>query len=110
MADIGISYIPINENYHYNPPLKTFEYLACGLPTIATRTESNCRIIKDGFNGLLINDTPDDVSNSLITLLRDKKKQSWLRENARKSIMAFDFEYITRSSLVPLYESLLGAK
>lgn len=108
MADIGISYIPINENYNYNPPLKTFEYLACGLPSIATRTESNCRIIKDGFNGILVNDMPEDVSNSIITLLRDKKKQSWLRENARKSIMAFDFEHITKSRLIPLYQSLLG--
>jgi len=107
MADIGVSYIPINENYHYNPPLKTFEYLACGLPTIATRTESNCRTIKDGFNGILVNDTPEDVSNSIITLLRDKKKQSWLRENARKSIMAFDFEYLTKTRLIPLYEELL---
>jgi len=106
MADIGVSYIPINENYHYNPPLKTFEYLACGLPTIATRTESNRRIIKDGFNGILVNDTPEDAAMSIINLLKDKNKQTLLRENARKSIMAFDFEHITKSSLIPLYERL----
>ena len=107
MADIGISYIPINENYHYNPPLKTFEYLACGLPTIATRTESNSRIIKDGFNGILVNDTPDELAACIINLLRDKKRQALLRGNARKSIMAFDFEHITENALIPLYMSLL---
>lgn len=107
MGDIGVSYIPINENYHYNPPLKTFEYLACGLLTIATRTESNCRIINDGFNGILVNDTPEDVAMSIINLLKDKNKQTLLRENARKSIMRFDFEYITKTRLIPLYEELL---
>lgn len=107
MADIGISYIPINENYNYNPPLKTFEYLACGIPTIATRTVSNCRIIKDAFNGILVNDTPEDVAMSIINLLKDKNKQAFLRKNARKSIMAFDFKHLTETRLIPLYEELL---
>ena len=108
IGDIGISYIPINENYHYNPPLKTFEYLGCGLPTVATRTVSNCKIIKHDFNGILCNDSPEDVSMSIVNLLRDKDKQSLLRENARKSIMAFDFEHIAKTKLIPLYENLLG--
>lgn len=107
IGDIGISYIPINENYHYNPPLKTFEYLGCGLPTVATRTVSNCKIIKHDFNGILCNDSPEDVSMSIVNLLRDKDKQSLLRENARKSIMAFDFEHIAKTKLIPLYENLL---
>ncbi|OEU47571.1 MAG: hypothetical protein BA866_04215 [Desulfobulbaceae bacterium S5133MH15] len=108
IGDIGISYIPINENYHYNPPLKTFEYLACGLPTVATRTVSNCKIIKHDFNGILCNDSPEDVLMSIVNLLRDKDKQTLLRKNARKSIMAFDFEHITKTKLIPLYESLLA--
>jgi len=108
MADIGISYIPINENYNYNPPLKTFEYLACGLPTIATRTVSNCKIITDAFNGILVDDTPEAVAVAIISLLKDKNKQAFLRKNARKSIMAFDFGHLAKTRLIPLYESLLG--
>lgn len=107
IADIGISYIPINENYNYNPPLKTFEYMACGLPTIATNTESNRRIIKDGFNGILVNDIPDHIATAIVNLLKDKKKQLLLMENARKSIMDYDFGHITKSALVPLYRRLL---
>ncbi len=108
IGDIGISYIPINENYHYNPPLKTFEYLACGLPTVATRTMSNSIIITHDFNGILCDDSPEDVSMSIINLLKDKNKQALLRQNARKSIMAFDFEHIAKTKLIPLYENLLG--
>jgi glycosyltransferase involved in cell wall biosynthesis len=107
MADIGISYVPINENYNYNPPLKTFEYLACGLLTVATNTVSNRRIIKDGFNGILVDDNSEQIASVIVKLLNDRKKQIFLAKNARESIMAYDFDYITKSALVPLYKRLL---
>lgn len=110
MADIGISYVPINENYNYNPPLKTFEYLACGLPTIATRTESNCRIINDGYNGLLVCDDPKSLACAIITLLGNSVRLELFRTVSRRSIMDFDFEHITKSKLIPVYERLLEKK
>jgi glycosyltransferase involved in cell wall biosynthesis len=69
MADIGISYVPNQKMYTYNPPTKTFEYLACGLPVVATNTVSNTRIIRDGFNGLLANDHPADIARCIIKLV-----------------------------------------
>jgi glycosyltransferase involved in cell wall biosynthesis len=107
VADIGISYVPINNNFNSSPPLKTFEYLACGIPTIATKTESNSKIIRHGFNGILVNDTPDDVANAIINLLGDKDLQRHLSQHARNSIMEFDFDYITQKYLIPLYKELL---
>jgi len=106
IADIGISYVPINENYNYNPPLKTFEYLACGLPTIATKTVSNCKIIKNEFNGILINDDPWHMANAIIQLFFDKNKQNYLSKNAIKSVMSKDFETITNQRLIPIYDNL----
>jgi glycosyltransferase involved in cell wall biosynthesis len=108
IGDIGISYIPVNESYNYNPPLKTFEYMACGLPTIATRTESNQKIITEGVNGILVDDTSEDMAEAILHLLKDEKKQNLLSENARKSIMRNDFEYIVKTSLIPIYRNLLG--
>lgn len=107
IADLALSYVPINESYTYNPPLKTFEYLACGLPTLATRTESNSRIIKDGFNGVLANDQPGELADSIVKLLKNGNKLRLLRKNSRRGIMEFDFTYITRKSLIPIYEELL---
>ena len=107
MADVGVSYIPITDGYNYNPPLKTFEYLACGLPTIATRTLSNCEIIRDGFNGILCDDTPEGLSRSTISLLRDKRMRIRLKTNARSSILDFDFSKIALSHLIPIYRTLL---
>ncbi|MCD6398519.1 MAG: glycosyltransferase family 4 protein [Candidatus Aenigmarchaeota archaeon] len=107
VADVGISFIPINKNFTCNPPLKTYEYLACALPCIATRTISNSKIIKDQFNGILVNDTVEDVARAIIELLNNDQKQKTLKQNARKSIALYDFETITKTSLVPLYADLL---
>ena len=106
-ADVGLSYIPVNNNYNFNPPLKTFEYLACGLPTIATRTESNASIIQDGISGILVNDSPADLAASINRLLADKELQNHLSRNARSSVLKYDFNYIARNCFIPLYQELL---
>ena len=109
-ADIGLSFVPINENYNYNPPLKTFEYLACGLPTIATKTVSNSKIIENHYNGILVKDNADEIAINILKLLRDQNKLSRLRDNSRASILKYDYEIITKSDLIPIYEELLLTK
>ncbi len=106
-ADIGIAFVPIKDKYNFNPPLKTFEYMACGLPSIATATVSNRKIIQDGFNGILVNDSAHQVARAIVNLLKDKNMRAVLSANARNSILSNDFDHITRTHLIPLYEKLL---
>lgn len=63
-CNIGVSYIPITEWYHDQPPTKTYEYIISGLFTIATATNSNIEII-NGNNGILINDSPESFAKGL---------------------------------------------
>jgi glycosyltransferase involved in cell wall biosynthesis len=107
ISDIGLSYIPINSNYTNNPPLKTYEYLACGLPCIATKTESNRRIIKNDHNGMLVRDTPEDLSNAILSLWNDKTRMDIFRINAPKSVYGFDFQTIAEKYIFPLYNEIL---
>lgn len=106
-ADIGLSFVPISRSYNYNPPLKTFELLACGMPVIATRTVSNSRIVTDGFNGVLVEDTAESLCRGIIRLTSDRSLQDHVKMNAVKSVADFDFEKITRNMLIPLYMKLL---
>ena len=106
-ADIGISYVPVKIKYNFNPPLKTFEYLACGLPTIATNTLSNKKIIRNGYNGLLIQDTTEEIAKAIIGLIKNQKMQDIFKKNARVSVLENDFDYITKRNLIPLYQKLL---
>lgn len=70
-SHIGISYIPINTIYNYQPPTKTLEYLAAGLPVVATKTAANIDIV-DSSCGILVNDDPSSfaagISNIVINI------------------------------------------
>ena len=107
MADIGISYVPINNNYNYNPPLKTFEYLALGLPIIATATVSNCRIIKNNFNGILVDDNPKSIADCIVKLIKNEKLRSKIIKNSIISSVNYNIRNITYLKLIPIYKSLI---
>lgn len=108
-ADIGIAYVPHTPQYRYQPPLKTVEFLACGLPTIATNTEGNTTFIQDGYNGLLSSDDVNALGNALCKLLDDPKLFERLQSNARYSVMNHDWRDIVKQCLLPLYEKIVYA-
>ena len=55
--NIGVSYIPITDYFQFQPPTKTYEYLANGLICIATSTYENRKIINKA-NGVLVGEAP----------------------------------------------------
>ncbi len=50
--DIAIAPYPPIRKFYFSP-LKLFEYMATGLPVVASRVGQIAEIIKDGYNGLL---------------------------------------------------------
>lgn len=44
---------PPGETFYFSP-LKLFEYMAAGLPVVGTAVGSVARVIRDGYNGLLV--------------------------------------------------------
>jgi glycosyltransferase involved in cell wall biosynthesis len=83
-ANVGVSYVPQTPFYDKQPVTKTIEYLATGLPVIATSTEGNS-IYVNSSNGILIEDNPNSVCEGLNKLHRtvfvsstfEKKFCSW---------------------------------
>jgi glycosyltransferase involved in cell wall biosynthesis len=106
-AHIGLSFVPMTESYNYNPPLKTYEYLACSLPVIATRTVSNSKIVTEGLNGVLIDDSAEGLKEGLLRLAGNPALMERMKTNAARSVEEFDFEKITQKMLIPLYLNLL---
>lgn len=66
-ANVGVSYVPINEIYDLQPPTKTLEYLGAGLPVLATKTTANAQIVTPSV-GLLFNDTPQDFADAVVAI------------------------------------------
>lgn len=106
-ATIAISYVPITPEYDHQPPLKTVEYMACELPTIATNTSGNRRFIQDEYNGILSLDDITSLSGAMIRLVRDRELREKLRKNARSSIREYDWKNIVETRLIPVYRGLL---
>jgi glycosyltransferase involved in cell wall biosynthesis len=104
VADIAICFVPITNEYYYQPPLKTVECLACGIPTIATDTAGNKTFIKDGFNGILIKDTADALAAAMCRLIEDRKLRETIQKNARSSVVEYDWKMIVKNRLVPVYK------
>jgi len=107
VADIGISFVPKNETFEYQPPLKTIEYMASGLPTIATSTYGNQRFIIHKKNGVLSDDTAESISFWISTLINDSNLKRKIKKMSRKSVLKYDWFNITKRRLIPAYENAL---
>jgi glycosyltransferase involved in cell wall biosynthesis len=107
-ADVGLGYVPLDPWFDKAPVLKTMESLACGLPTIATATHGNQRYIKDGVNGLLVKDMPDDLAAAMVKIASDAELRARFR-NGRELIGAYEWRRIVGDILNPTYERLVSA-
>lgn len=96
-CNIGISYVPINEYFQYQPPTKTYEYLMAGMPVLATRTYEN-ELIVNQSNGVLIYDTPESFNEGLKTLWSNKKHFN--STDIVHSIERFSWENIVCKNLI----------
>lgn len=103
-ADIGFAYVPVTSNYEFNPPLKTAEFLAAGLPTVATNTAGNQMYIQHEYNGLLAEDDTVALAQAIQRLMNNSDLKQYLCSNAYQSITAYDWREIIRTRLLPLYQ------
>lgn len=104
--DAGLSYVP-GGMYDTAPALKTLEYLACGLPVLASNTFGNRMFVKEGINGFLIENTPAGFADGLLRMC--KVRLDILKGHTQESVMDFDWSRIVSKRLLPLYTKLLSA-
>jgi glycosyltransferase involved in cell wall biosynthesis len=108
-ADIALSYVPMTPGFDNQPPLKTVEYMACGLPTIATNTAGNRVFIQDTYNGILTQDDEYSLSNAMLMLIKDRALKDTLKKNSRPSVKQYDWSKIVNTKLIPFYESCVDS-
>ncbi len=106
--DIGLAYIP-KVPYDVAPPLKTQEYLACGLGVVGTETLGNRMFVKEGETGVLVQEDPACFAKGILEAAT-RLPFPEVRAIARSSMEPFDWRRIVRERLIPLYEELLTKK
>jgi glycosyltransferase involved in cell wall biosynthesis len=85
--DIGVYPLPIDDWVLGKSGLKAIQYMAFGLPAIATEVGTTPLIIRHGQNGMLVK-TDEDWLNALETLIRDPQMRRRLGEAARQDAVA----------------------
>jgi glycosyltransferase involved in cell wall biosynthesis len=87
LADAGLSIDKnSNLNYNFSLPNKLFDYIAAGIPIIATRLPEIEKIMNEFNCGILISEPSPEVISSAIIQLRDNR--SLLMKLKRNSIRA----------------------
>jgi glycosyltransferase involved in cell wall biosynthesis len=85
--DIAVAPYPDDPN-HYFSPLKIYEYMAAGLPVVASRIGQIAEVIEDGKNGLLV--APGDegeLTRAIEQLIRNPSLCERLGITARMTVL-----------------------
>lgn len=89
-------------------PNAVLEYMAAGLPTIASRVGGNAELLQDGVTGLLVlAENADALADALLRLLRNPEQARQIgSEGQRFAVENFSFERLIRE-VDELYTELL---
>lgn len=110
ISTVALAFISMDACFEHQPPTKTVEYLAQGLPVIATDTAGNRAFIRHDFNGFLSQDGADTYGQAMLDLMHDSDHRLRLAANARSSVRAFDWAEIVRTQLIPIYRKLMQGR
>lgn len=103
--DIGIMPLPDDAWARGKCGYKLIQYMACGLPVVASPVGVNCDIVSDGDNGFLVN-SPEAWSEALVGLLRDPFLRAALGDAGRVRAVR-DYSLASQAPrLVDLFNSL----
>lgn len=91
-GNIGICPLVDNTFNTYKSSIKFYEYSMAGMATVAKGITPYTDDIKNGYSGLLY-DTPEELRDALVTLIKDPIRRMELAANARK--------YVVENRLVP---------
>lgn len=102
--DIGVYPLTLTEWVAGKSGLKAIQYMAFGIPCVATNVGTTPRIVRDGENGLLVR-TEEEWLSALERLIDDPDLRRRLGEQARRDAVA---KYSTRV-IADQYREVLDA-
>ena len=105
--DIGVYPLPEEEWVYGKSGLKALQYMALGIPTVATAIGANFRVIEDGVSGFLVK-SPEEWKLRLRELLLDPALRRKLGINGRDRVEKYYSVDANRSSYLKIFHEVYG--
>ncbi len=80
-------YALFRECSYFYSPLKVHEYKACGKPVIATNMGNLKKLVRNGKNGLLVNNSPKEIVAGILKLSRNTALRKKIGKRNRMEIL-----------------------
>lgn len=75
-------------------PVALMEAMACGLPAVCSNIRGNTDLVEDGVTGLLANNTPEEVAESISEMKSDTALRNRVASAALQKIKQFDLSSV----------------
>jgi len=98
-ADVGVATYKARRFIEYASPLKIREYMAAGLPVIASKIGEAEKIIKSSGAGELVDNSPTSIASAAIKILSDQKLCEEYSENAIRYAANLDWGTVLEPTL-----------
>jgi len=98
-SGIGLAVYPDNELMRYAFTYKLLEYIAAGLPVIATDVGDTGKIVKKGQCGLIVEYSPVAIAEAIRKLLNNRDLMTRLTRNGRNLAKKFDLECLAQKEM-----------
>ncbi|KAA5807282.1 glycosyltransferase [Thermoanaerobacterium thermosaccharolyticum] len=105
-SDIGLCTLFPTELIKYSFPLKAIEYMAAGLPVIATDIGDLGKLIKENECGITIKYSVIDFVEKTIDLIENRDKMSIYGQNGRNFAKLFDWKELFKKEMNIIFEKL----
>lgn len=84
----------------HGSPMKMFEYMACGLPVFGSNIGQIAEVIDHGRNGMLFENTPEDLRKCLLDAATQKPAMKKMGLNARHDVVSrYNWRNVAESTL-----------
>jgi glycosyltransferase involved in cell wall biosynthesis len=87
-AAVGVSpIVPSCLNYRYSLPNKLFQYMAAGIPVVASDFPQVREVVEGTASGLVVDTTrPDDIARAISTVLGDAEAAAAMGARGRAAV------------------------
>ncbi len=108
-ADVGIATsMPGSKFRYYASPLKLIEYMAAGLPVIATRVGQTEITMREADAGVLIDHSVEEFVSAAVSLLSDKIQHERCSQAAIAYAAGFDWDLLMGQAFQHVLDIIAG--